>query len=91
MSKLDLKTTATPAGNGTNRRATSMSLAALLMMAGLLVSKITGQLREILVPYEFGGIGIGAEAYNLSFQIPDLFYQLLVGGAIQAEIGRAHV
>jgi len=64
----------------------SMSLAALLMMAGLLLSKLTGQLREILVPYVFGGVGILSDAYNLSFQIPDLFYQLLVGGAIQAAI-----
>ena len=71
----------------TNRRpAGSMSLAALLMMSGLLLSKITGQLREILVPYVFGGVGILSDAYNLSFQIPDLFYQLLVGGAIQAAI-----
>ena len=68
------------------RPASSMSLAALLMMAGLLLSKITGQLREILVPYVFGGVGILSDAYNLSFQIPDLFYQLLVGGAIQAAI-----
>lgn len=72
--------------NALPKPAGSLSLAALLMMAGLLLSKITGQIREILVPYVFGGVGILSDAYNLSFQIPDLFYQLLVGGAIQAAI-----
>ena len=64
----------------------SMSLAAVLMMTGLLLSKITGQLREILVMPVFGGNTLLSDAFFLGFQIPDLFYQLLVGGAIQAAI-----
>ncbi len=64
----------------------SLSLSAVLMMIGLLLSKMTGQLREILIAPVFGSIGIYSDAYVIGFQIPDLFYQLLVGGAIQAAI-----
>ena len=69
-----------------SRRDSSMSLAAVLMMAGLLLSKLTGQLREILIVPIFGGNTVLSDAFILGFQIPDLFYQLLVGGAIQAAI-----
>jgi len=64
----------------------SRSTATVLMMIGLLLSKVTGQLREILIVPVFGGVGIETDAFNIGFQVPDLFYQLLVGGAIQAAI-----
>ncbi len=73
-------------GSGADNRNRSLSLAALLMMAGLLLSKLTGQLREILIAPVLGGVGIASDAFVIGFQIPDLFYQLLVGGAIQAAI-----
>ncbi|NLV47757.1 MAG: murein biosynthesis integral membrane protein MurJ [Clostridiaceae bacterium] len=62
------------------------STATVLMMIGLLLSKLTGQLREILIVPIFGGLGVESDAFIIGFQIPDLFYQLLVGGAIQAAI-----
>lgn len=62
-----------------------MAFATVLMMLGLLLSKITGQLREILVVPVLG-YGVVSDAFVIGFQIPDLFYQLLVGGAIQAAI-----
>ena len=75
------------------RTGTSTSLAAILMMIGLLLSKMTGQLREILIAPVFG-FGTISDAYIMGFQIPDLFYQLLVGGAIQgcnnSDTGRGH-
>ena len=55
------------------------------MMIGLMLSKITGHLREILV-VPILGYGVVSDAYVIGFQIPDLFYQLLIGGAIQAAI-----
>jgi putative peptidoglycan lipid II flippase len=55
------------------------------MMIGLTLSKITGQLREILIPPVLG-YGTVSDAFIIGFQIPDLFYQLLIGGAIQAAI-----
>jgi putative peptidoglycan lipid II flippase len=63
----------------------SLSLAAVLMMVGLLLSKVTGQLREILIVPVLG-YGTVSDAFVIGFQIPDLFYQLLIGGAIQAAI-----
>ena len=63
----------------------SLSFSAILMMAGLFLSKLTGQLREILIipAFNYGNV---SDAYIMGFQIPDLFFQLLVGGAIQAAI-----
>ncbi len=68
------------------RTGLTRSTATALMMIGLLLSKITGQLREILIVPTFGGLGMGSDAFVIGFQVPDLFYQLLVGGAIQAAI-----
>ncbi len=67
------------------RAVQSMSVATVLMMTGLLLSKLTGQLREILIVPVLG-YGIISDAFIIGFQVPDLFYQLLVGGAIQAAI-----
>lgn len=63
----------------------SIAWSTVIMMAGLLLSKISGQLREILI-VPMLGYGTVSDAYVIGFQIPDLFYQLLVGGAIQAAI-----
>lgn len=63
----------------------NMTAATIIMMIGLLLSKISGQLREILVAPVLG-YGVVSDAYLIGFQVPDLFYQLLVGGAIQAAI-----
>ncbi|HBP39241.1 MAG TPA: hypothetical protein DD640_11000, partial [Clostridiales bacterium] len=63
----------------------SLSVAAIIMMIGLLLSKLTGQLREILI-VPILGYGTVSDAFIIGFQIPDLFYQLLIGGAIQAAI-----
>jgi putative peptidoglycan lipid II flippase len=63
----------------------SMTTATIIMMIGLLLSKLSGQLREILIA-PILGYGVVSDAYLIGFQIPDLFYQLLVGGAIQAAI-----
>jgi putative peptidoglycan lipid II flippase len=62
-----------------------MRLATLIMMAGLLLSKISGHLREILI-VPMLGYGVVSDAFIIGFQIPDLFYQLLVGGAIGAAV-----
>ncbi len=64
----------------------SMTVSTVIMMIGLLLSKLTGQLREILIMPVFGGNPEITDAYIIGFQVPDLFFQLLVGGAIQAAI-----
>ena len=63
----------------------SIAKATLIVMIALILSKVTGQVREMLIP---GRIGFGwlSDAYILGFMVPDLIYQLLVGGSIQAAI-----
>ena len=63
-----------------------MALATFLMIIGLTLSKGTGFLREIFIGIKFGFQNVQADAFYLGFQIPDLFFQLLVGGSIQAAI-----
>jgi len=73
--------------NAPRRKSTaSMALATFLMIIGLTLSKGTGFLREIFIGLQFGNGTIPADAFYLGFQIPDLFFQLLVGGSIQAAI-----
>lgn len=67
-------------------RTASIALATFLMIIGLTLSKGTGFLREIFIGIKFGYLNVQAEAFYLGFQIPDLFFQLLVGGSIQAAI-----
>lgn len=63
----------------------SAAKATMIVMAALILSKVTGQLREILIPSKIG-YGMLSDAYILGFMVPDLIYQLLVGGSIQAAI-----
>ncbi|NCC48994.1 MAG: murein biosynthesis integral membrane protein MurJ [Clostridia bacterium] len=72
-------------GSAAKKGSQSLTVATVLMMAGLLLSKFSGQLREILIAPIFG-YGEISDAFIIGFQVPDLFYQLLVGGAIQAAI-----
>ncbi len=65
--------------------ANSAAKATVIVMVALILSKVTGQLREILIPGKIG-FGMLSDAYILGFMIPDLIYQLLVGGSIQAAI-----
>lgn len=63
----------------------SAGKATLIVMLALVLSKVTGQVREMLIPGQIG-FGMLSDAYILGFMVPDLIYQLLVGGSIQAAI-----
>ncbi len=63
----------------------NLNLATVIMMFGLLLSKVSGHLREILI-VPILGYGVVSDSFIIGFQIPDLFYQLLVGGAIAAAV-----
>ncbi|MBP1757483.1 MAG: hypothetical protein H6Q62_339, partial [Firmicutes bacterium] len=63
----------------------NLKLATMIAMFGLLLSKISGHLREILI-VPILGYGVVSDSFIIGFQIPDLFYQLLVGGAIAAAV-----
>ena len=57
----------------------------LLLMLALVLSKFTGQVRDILAVSLFGH-GVLTDAYVQGFLIPDFVYELLIGGSIQAAI-----
>ncbi len=68
------------------RQRLSMTASAMLMMFALVCGKLLGQLREILLLYRIGQGTPVSDGFILGFQIPDLLYELLIGGAIQAAI-----
>jgi len=63
----------------------SLAGAAAIVMSSIVVSRITGFIREMLVPNAFG-LKETADAYALSFKITGLMYDMLVGGAIAAAL-----
>ena len=63
---------------------TSTKLAAVIVMAGLLLSKTSGFIRDIVVSHRFNDTY--RDAFTLAFTIPDLFYNLIIGGAIYSSI-----
>lgn len=74
-----------PTGSRKALDARGMRGAAIISMSGLLLTKITGFLREILIVPKLG-YGAISDGYVLGFSIPDLFYEMLIGGAISAAI-----
>jgi putative peptidoglycan lipid II flippase len=71
------------------KRATSGSgsivKATAIMMVAIILSRLTGQIRDILAVNRFG-YGALADAYFQGFLIPDFLYEILIGGSIQAAI-----
>ncbi|MBN2851098.1 MAG: murein biosynthesis integral membrane protein MurJ [Clostridia bacterium] len=59
---------------------------AFMIMLSVLLSRILGFFRTALIPIKMGGLSDVSDAYNAAFQIPDLMYGLLVGGAIAASL-----
>lgn len=54
-------------------------------MIASVITKVLGFGREIFITSRFG-YGIYSDAYSIGFAIPDLVYQLLVGGAISSAV-----
>ncbi|MBO7449288.1 MAG: murein biosynthesis integral membrane protein MurJ [Clostridiales bacterium] len=67
------------------RSGKSMAIATALVMLGLLLSKGTGFVRELLVSVKYHE-DLYRDAYSLAFTFPDFFFNLLIGGSIQAAI-----
>lgn len=53
------------------------------MMISLLLSRVLGILRDTVMAAKFG-VGIEADAYRLAFQIPDLIFFAVAGGALSS-------
>ena len=61
----------------------NVTKAASLMLVAILLSRILGFVREILMARQFGQTGI-ASAYTSAFNIPDLLYFFLSSGALSS-------
>lgn len=59
--------------------------AAVIVMSSIVLSRLTGFVREMLVP-SLIGVNMVSDAYTLAFKITGLIYDLLVGGAISAAL-----
>jgi len=58
---------------------------AIIVMLSITISRLTGFLREILIPNILGTNEVG-DAYVIAFRITGLLYDMLVGGAIAAAL-----
>jgi putative peptidoglycan lipid II flippase len=62
---------------------TKVVRAAGLLMLTMVVSRLLGYVRDIVIYTQFGQ-GSLTDAYNAAFSIPDFLYMLLVGGALSS-------
>lgn len=56
----------------------------LVMASGTLASRLTGQIRTIMLTAAIGVTGIAADAYQVGSQIPQVFFNIISGGLINA-------
>ena len=81
------------AGSENNRTAAApvkkkrmgFALSAFIVGLGLVITKCSGLLRDIIVSMRFSE-DLFRDGFTLAFTIPDLFYNLLVGGAIYSTV-----
>lgn len=64
-------------------KAPNVAKAGAIMMISLLLSRVLGLIRESIATGQFG-VSAETDAYVLSFQIPDLLFFLVAGGALSA-------
>jgi putative peptidoglycan lipid II flippase len=72
-------TTVLPAPSADRMR--RLAQAALVVMTGFLLSRILGAVRNIVIAAHFG-TGTEYDAYVAAIAVPDLVFQVLVGGAV---------
>ncbi len=63
----------------------SVSTAAIIVMSSMILSRLTGFLRETMLSWKVG-LSWVQDAYVAAFTVPDLMYMLLVGGTISAAL-----
>ncbi len=76
---------ANPSGSRKATSVTNLTVAVTFSTLTMVFTKVIGFLREILILQKLG-FGYLSDGYYFGFAIPDLFYELLIGGAISAAI-----
>ncbi len=74
-----------PSGSRKATAVSNLSLAVTFSTLTMIFTKLIGFLREILMLQKLS-YGYLTDAYVLGFAVPDLFYEILIGGAISAAI-----
>lgn len=74
-----------PAETPRKKKGMSFALSALIVGIGTIIVKMSGLIRDNIVSTRFSQ-DIFRDGYSLAFNIPDLFYNLLVGGAIYSTV-----
>ncbi|HEY3329927.1 MAG TPA: murein biosynthesis integral membrane protein MurJ [Capsulimonadaceae bacterium] len=77
-------TTASPSdNNGSSSSRGSVGRAAVIMVATVLLSRLLGMVRDVVITHQFGQTDL-TDAYNAAFKIPDMLMYLVAGGAISS-------
>ena len=76
-----LENDASVEGPGSALRTHSLALAALIVAAGFLGSRVLGLLRSVIIAHTFG-TQPELDAYWVAFRLPDLVFQLLAGATL---------
>ena len=79
-SDINIKTGA----SSSKKKGMSFALSAVIVGLGVILVKCSGLIRDIVVSMKFSDVY--RDSYILAFNIPDLFYNLLVGGAIYSTV-----
>lgn len=66
-----------------NPKLPNVAAAGAIMMVSLFLSRVLGQVRDTIMAAKFG-LGPATDAYVLAFQIPDLLFFLIAGGALSS-------
>ncbi|PJM74209.1 hypothetical protein CS006_03545 [Bifidobacterium primatium] len=73
-----------PSCKGPRRMSNSVGRNSLIMAAGTAASRVTGQIRSILLAAAIGTTGIAANAYQTGSMIPQVIFTLISGGIFNA-------
>jgi putative peptidoglycan lipid II flippase len=63
------------------RKLSGIKKAAIIVVAGTLLSRVVGMLRDIVIAHQFG-VSWRTDAYNAAFKLPDTLMYLIAGGAL---------
>ncbi|MCH8980220.1 MAG: murein biosynthesis integral membrane protein MurJ, partial [Armatimonadetes bacterium] len=61
----------------------NVAKAGLIMVASLFLSRVLGLVRDMVISARFGQDGL-TDAYYASFQVPDILFYLIAGGALSS-------
>lgn len=81
MSNESLSTTPAPTPSPLRKRSMSAVLNSAIVMLGYLLSRVIGIVRQTVLSSYFG-TNIVSDIYTTAFQIPDLLYLVIIGGAL---------